>query len=115
MSQLISIAMFTIAVVLTVYAWRDRITGQNAHINEAFANETDMRTLAQQVMASNQSVMSDEEARQAYVRFLTYIRADFSKGIHYVKDFGKRFFGDDVGLKKDLDVRTILDNYASPI
>lgn len=110
--------MFTMAVVLTVYAWRDRITGQNAQINESFVasdTDTDMRALAQQVMANNQSVMSDEEARQAYVRLLTYIRADFSKGIHYVKDFGKRFFGDAVGLKKDLDVRTILDNYMNPL
>ena len=38
-AQLISLSIFTIALVLTVYFWMDRAARRNPIINEAFENE----------------------------------------------------------------------------
>ena len=113
-SQLISIALFTMAVVLTVYAWSDRLRRSNAILNEAFdiqINDADIARLQK----ANEPVPTDAEAVKAHQTLLRYIRNDFHKGIKFVTDLGKRFFGDQVPLRDDLDVRKLMDNYSSPL
>jgi hypothetical protein len=116
-SELISIALFTIALVLTVYAWRDRIAGSNAAINEAFENNGPVLSKEElaQLRSINEEKPSAQDAEKAYRTLLRYIRNDFPVGIKFVDDFGKRFFGDDMPLRKDLDTRRLMDNYMSPL
>ena len=118
-SQLISIALFTIAVVFTIYSWMDRISGKNAIINEAFENKEPHELLNADALkaltSSNEHVPTDAEAVQAHQTLLRYIRNDFSKGIKFVIDLGNRFFGKNTPLKTNLQVDTLMDNYTSPL
>ena len=108
------IGLFTGAVVLTLYGWMDRIKGTNRVINEAFEikiDEIDVAKIAQ----ANERAPTDVEAVEAHQVLLRYARNDFSKGIKFVMDLGKRFFGENVTLRPDLDVRRLMDNYSSPL
>jgi hypothetical protein len=112
--KLIMIGLFTMAVVLTVYGWMDRLKGTNPVINEAFAvqiNEADIAKLSQ----ANEPVPTDMDAVKAHQTLLRYARNDFSKGIKFVMDIGKRFFGDKMTLRPDLDVRRLMENYSNPL
>ncbi len=115
--QLVALGLFTIVAVLTWYGWMDRLARRNPVINEAFDNEgpgitaTDIERLKQ----ANEPVPSDEEATKAHQTLLYYIRNDFGKGVKFVMDFGDRFYGKALPLKKDLDTRGIMDNYRSPL
>ena len=115
--QLIAIGLFTIVAVLTWYGWMDRISHRNPIINEAFDNEGPGITQAdiERLKAANEPVPSDKDAVKAHETLLYYIRNDFGKGIKFVMDFGDRFYGKPLPLKKDLDTRTLLDNYRSPL
>lgn len=115
-TQLISISLFTVALVLTVYGWMDRLKNSNPTINEAFENQVmlDDATLAK-LQAVNEPVPTDKDAVTAHQTLLRYMRNDFSKGIRFAQDFGKRFYGDNVPFRKDLDTRTLMDNYRSPL
>lgn len=115
-SQLISIALFTVALVLTIYGWMDRLKSTNPTINEAFENQVmlDDSTIAK-LQAANEPVPTDKDAVTAHQTLLRYIRNDFSKGIRFAEDFGKRFYGDNLTFRKDLDTRTLMDNYRSPL
>ncbi len=115
--QLLSIAIFTFLSVLTIYAWIDRFRGTNAAINEAFENEKDVLNdeTINKLVKANEPVPTDQEAVTAHQTLLRYIRNDFTKGIKFVMDFGQRFYGDNLPLRQDLDVRTLMDNYSSPL
>jgi len=113
-SQLISIALFTVATVFTVYLWIDRWTGTNKKVNEAFINLSDDPTV-QALTQANEPIPADGDADKAYQTLLRYIRNDYGKGLRFVLDFGNRFFGDKVLVRQDLDVRRLLDNYVSPL
>ena len=108
------IGLFTCAVVLTLYGWMDRIKGGNRVINEAFEVKIDDIDIAKLANA-NEPVPTDMDAVQAHQTLLRYARNDFSKGIKFVMDLGKRFFGETVTLRPDLDVRRLMDNYSSPL
>ncbi len=69
----------------------------------------------QLISENNEPMPTDLEAVQAHQTLLRYIRNDYSKGVKFVIDFGRRFFGDDVRIRNDLDIRTLLDNYQSPL
>jgi len=113
-SQLVSIALFTVAAVLTVYAWSDRLRRSNAILNEAFEVQINEEDLAR-LQNANEPVPTDADAVKAHQTLLRYIRNDFHKGIKFVTDLGKRFFGDQVPLRDDLEVRKLMDNYSSPL
>lgn len=111
LSHLISIGLFTIVTVLTVYGWTDRLRGSSHVIKEAFQDITD----ADLALLKKEPVPTDADAVQAHQTLLRYIRNDFGKGIKFVTDFGKRFFGENMSLRSDLDVRRLMDNYSSPL
>jgi hypothetical protein len=115
--QLISIAIFTVISVLTIYAWIDRYRGTNAQINEAFENEKDILNddTINTLIKANEPEPNDQDAIAAHQTLLRYIRNDFTKGIKFVMDFGQRFYGDNLPLRPDLDVRRLMDNYSSPL
>ena len=108
------IGLFTGAVVLTLYGWMDRIQGTNRTITEAFEVKIDDIDIAKLANA-NEPVPTDMDAVQAHQTLLRYVRNDFSKGIKFVMDFGKRFFGENMSLRPDLDVRRLMDNYNNPL
>jgi hypothetical protein len=114
--QLISIALFTVAVVLTAYGWMDRLKSTNPKINEAFDNQVmlDDASIAK-LQKANEPVPTDAEAVTAHQTLLRYMRNDFTKGIRFAQDFGTRFYGDNLPFRKDLDTRTLMDNYRSPL
>lgn len=116
-SQLISISLFTIAVVITLYSWMDRISGKNAIVKEAFTEPHEILNsdVLQALTKTNESVPTDKEAIQAHQTLLRYIRNDFNKGIKFVMDFGNRFYGPKLPLKENLRVDTLMDNYTSPL
>ena len=108
------IGLFTGAVVLTLYGWMDRIQGTNRTITEAFEVKIDDIDIAKLANA-NEPVPTDMDAVQAHQTLLRYVRNDFSKGIKFVMDFGKRFFGENMSLRPDLDIRRLMDNYNNPL
>ena len=113
-TELVSISLFTMALVITVYAWSDRITGRNAAITEAFATEMNPET-ASMLNDLTATTPTDTDAVNAHKVLLRYIQADWKKGIMFVMDFGKRFYGDDLPLRDNLDPRNLMDNYRSPL
>lgn len=113
--QLISIALFTMAAVITLYGWMDRLQNSNAAIHEAFSSDIMSDELLQKIQSANEPVPTDADAVAAHQTLLRYIRNDFSKGIKFVMDFGTRFYGRALPLRDDLDVRTLMDNYSSPL
>lgn len=105
------------ASVFTFYVIIDRIRGSHPAIQEAFANSDDVlsdETLAK-LRAANEPVPTDADAVAAHQTLLRYMRNDFSKGIRFAQDIGRRFFSDDVSFRQDLDTRTLMDNYRSPL
>ncbi len=115
-AKLISIALFTIVAVLTVYAWSDRLRGTNAAIQEAFENPDVLNDATiNKLIKANEPMPTDQDAVAAHQTLLRYIRNDFSKGIKFVMDFGTRFYGDNLPLRDDLDVRRLMDNYSNPL
>lgn len=114
LSQLLSIGLFTALTVLTVYGIVDRMRGTNKALKEGFdlqVNQSDVDRLT----SISEPVPTDLDAVKAHQTLLRYIRNDFSKGIKFVMDFGKRFFGDNMALRQNLDVRTLMDNYSNPL
>ena len=111
LAHLISIGLFTIVTVLTVYGWSDRIHGTSAVLKENFADTDEQLAL----LRKGPLPPTDEEAVKAHQTLLRYIKNDFSKGIKFVMDFGQRFFGENMTLRTDLDVRRLMDNYSSPL
>jgi len=113
LSQLVSIGLFTVALVLTVSVFSERWRGTNPALKEAFDVQDD--PLVQTIMKANEPIPSDDEAVKAHQTLLRYIRNDFSKGIKFVSALRIQFFEPNTTLKSDLDVRRLLDNYISPL
>ena len=113
-TDLVSISLFTMAAVITVYAWSDRITGRSAAITEAFDTQMNPETASalNDLMATTPT---DTDANNAYKVLLRYIQADWTKGVLFVMDMGKRFYGPNMPVRDDLDVRHLMDNYRSPL
>ena len=120
--KLISIGFFAFLVFLTLFSWKELIEyGSRSRFrsqqSEGFSNPIDLTSDAviNNLIKSNEPVPTDADAIAAHQTLLRYIRNDFSKGILFVDDFGTRFFGDKLPLRSDLDPRTLLDNYRSPL
>lgn len=119
-----SLGFFVFTLTITVYYWMDAFSyrrnsrkGRN-NAEEGFANEEQNivsdKTI-NNIIQSNEPVPTDADAIQAHQTLLRYIRNDFSRGIRFVDDLGKRFYGDKIPLRPDLDVRKLMDNYQSPL
>jgi hypothetical protein len=123
LEKLLSIGFFAFIVFLTLFSWKEIIEygmqkrSSVKKIKESFANEVDFTSDAviNNIIKNNEPVPTDAEAVAAHQTLLRYIRNDFSKGINFVSDFGKRFYGDNLPLRSDLDVRILMDNYRSPL
>lgn len=114
--QLISIGLFTVATVFTLYVLIDRVKKGNPAVNEAFEGGAmlDDATIAK-LQKANEPVPTDAEAVTAHQTLLRYMRNDFSKGIRFAQDLGQKFFGDNIPFRQDLDTRKLMDNYRSPL
>ncbi len=114
-SSLISISLFVITATITLYCWMDAYS--YGRKREGFVSSEGVisdKTI-NNIIKNNEPVPTDADAIQAHQTLLRYIRNDFSHGIRFVDDFGKRFFGDKMPLRPDLDVRKLMDNYQSPL
>jgi hypothetical protein len=113
-AQLLTISIVTIITLWTVYFWIDRWKGMASPLNEAFESDINIK-IAQQLINANEPAPTDEEAVAAHQTLLRYIRNDFNKGIKFILDFRDRFFGPSAPIRSDLDVRTLMDDYSSPL
>ena len=116
-AQLISIGLATFVAVITIYGWMDRIQGTNAKINEGFTSTPDLSSdaIIDHLKKANEQIPTPDEAVKAHKTLLLFIQSDFGRGIKFVDDFGNRFFGDSMKLRKDLDTRTLMDTYVNPL
>lgn len=118
--QLISIGLATFVAVITIYGWIDRIQGTNAKINEGFASQSAGEILTsdaviEHLKKANEQIPTPDDAVKAHRTLIQFIQHDFGRGIKIVDDFGRRFFGDDMKLRSDLDTRKLMDNYVNPL
>jgi hypothetical protein len=114
--QLIGIGLFTVALVLTVYTWIDRIQeGREKRNIEGFSGDIIGKATLDMITKAVYVPPTDAEAEAAHAVLLRYIQHDFGKGIKFARDFGDRFFGTDLPFREDLDIRKLMDNYQSPL
>jgi hypothetical protein len=111
---LVGIVGFVFVSALTLFFWIDRWRGVESPVSEAFADTITQGEL-NRLAANLSSMPTDDDAIQAHQTLLRYISNDFNKGIKFVLDFGQRFYGDNLPLRQDLDTRTLMDNYRSPL
>ncbi len=119
-AELLSIGLFTMAVVITVMAWNDRLAGTNAAINEAFVDSGKMKDMDKESLQKLEKLtsgVSEEEAGEAYEKVLQFIKKDFARGALFVEDITRRFYGNAAprNFREDLDVARLLDNYRNPL
>jgi len=108
------IGLFTAAIVFTVYGWMDRLRGSNAAINEAFEPMLSVNDAAKLANAT-EGEPTDLDAVKAHQTLLRYSQNDFGKGVKFIMDIGKRFYGDNLKLRDDLEVRTLMNGYRNPL
>lgn len=114
--QLISIALFTCATVLTFLSWSEYLGSKRSQ--EGFVSGSEdilSNDVLKMISKANEPVPTDLQAVEAHQTLLRYIRNDVRKGSKFIADFRDRFFGTNVPLRRDIDVRTLLDNYQSPL
>jgi len=119
-AELLSIGLFTMAVVITVMAWNDRLGATNAAINEAFEDSGKMKDLDKESLRQLEKLaggVSETEAAAAYKTVLQFIQKDFGRGALFAQDMTRRFYGDAApqSFREDLDVTTLMDNYSNPL
>lgn len=119
-SQLISIGLFTAAVVLTIYAWMDRARYSNRYFKpvEAFDNPTN--PLATDIPTNSLTVCqpanpTDADAIAAHKTLLKYTNQNVANGLRFMKSIGKDFFVQPVTLRTDIDPSSLVNNYVSPL
>lgn len=114
--QLISIALFTCATVLTFLSWSEYVGSKRSH--EGFVSGSEdilSNEVMKMISKANEPVPTDLQAVEAHQTLLRYIRNDARKGSKFIADFRDRFFGSNIPLRRDIDMRTLLDNYQSPL
>jgi len=115
-SQLISIGLFTAAVVLTLYAWNDRIRNARGLLTEAFDNPVDPLALPK----PSQSITipdtpTDADAVAAHKILLLYTTQNLEKGLRFIKAIGRQFFEPPFSIRTDINPLTLTNNYVSPL
>lgn len=115
--QLLSIALFTFVLALSVFSWREHATSQRRYEGFADGKEADIMSpeVIKAIKMANEPTISPKEADAAYQTLLRFIRNDYNTGRKFVTDFGIRFFGEDVPIRDDLDVPALMENYHSPL
>ena len=119
-SQLISIGLFTAAVVLTIYAWMDRARYSNRYFKpvEAFDNPTNplATDIPTNLVTVNQPANpTDADAIAAHKTLLKYTNQNVANGLRFMKSIGKDFFVQPVTLRTDIDPSSLVNNYVSPL
>jgi hypothetical protein len=90
-------------------------------LNEGFMsmNNTVLSDKVIEMIAkNNEPVPTDQDVVEAHQTLLRYIRNDYGKGVKFLFDIRDRFFEGDQckpTIRKDLDIRTLLDNYQNPL
>jgi len=111
--QLISIGLATMVTVATLYFWYDRWKGTSM---EGFADMNKARIDAADLLFNTKPVIpTDDEAIEAHKTILRYIGGNLPNGIKIIKDFGTRFYGDNLPLRQNVETRNLMDNYRSPL
>jgi hypothetical protein len=67
------------------------------------------------IAKNNEPIPTDQEAIEAHQTLLRYIKNDYPKGVSFIIDIRDRFFDPNTEIRRDLDIRTLLDNYQSPL
>jgi hypothetical protein len=117
-SQLISIGLFTAAVVLTIYAWTDRIKHSSRYMTEAFDNPSDplvaptAKSIYEPVVPENPT---DTDAIVAHKTLLRYTSQNLQNGLRFMLAISKQFFVQPANLRTDLNPSTLMNNYMSPL
>jgi hypothetical protein len=116
LKTLASIGIFTSLFLLTLLFWREYLRSSRSKEGFIAMNSTVLSDKVIQMIAkNNEPVPTDQEAVEAHQTLLRYIRNDYPKGVKFVVDLRDRFFGEDIPIRSDLDIRTLLDNYQSPL
>ncbi len=122
LKTLVSIGLFTSLFLLTVLFWREYLRSPkskegftSASANNIMNNTVLSDKVIDMIAKNNEPVPTDQDAVEAHQTLLRYIRNDYSKGVKFVIDLGNRFFGEEVPIRNDLDIRKLLDNYHSPL
>ena len=115
--HLISIGLATMVTVATIYFWIDRFKGTNPAIQEAFVDmdSAKLQALDKILQMDDEVIPTDNQAVDAHMTLLRYISGNLPKGIRFIEDFGKRFYGDNLKLRDNLDARNLMKNYRSPL
>jgi len=118
-TQLISIGLFTGAVVLTIYAWMDRVRYSKRYFKgvESFANPPNPLSIPNVDVSPIPfpSDPTDADALAAYKTLLTYTSQNVAKGLRFMKAVGNTFFVQPVQLRTDIDPANLMNNYVSPL
>ena len=96
-------------------SWREY--GTRRSTREGFQDILDDKII-KKILDANEPKITPRDADAAYQTLLRFIRNDYTTGRKFVRDFGIRFFGEDdkaPPMRDDLDVRTLMDNYHSPL
>jgi hypothetical protein len=110
-SQLVSIGLFTAAVVLTLYAVSDRM---KAARSEGFDNPPPTVVVNTSVIQIPETP-TDAEAVAAHKTLLRYTSQNLENGLRFMTAIGKEFFEPPFALRTDIDPATLLNNYISPL
>jgi len=117
-TQLISIGLFTGAVILTLYAWNDRIrySSRYSKATESFQNPPNPLSVPPLVLAPMVSENpTDQDAINAHKTLLIYTSQNVAKGLRFIKSIGKNFFVEPITLRTDIDPASLMNNYVSPL
>jgi len=107
-SQLMSIGLFTIAVVLSMYAVRDRMRSYNT---EGFENPVVVNTPLIEIPDNP----TDDQAVAAHKTLLTYTSQNLENGVRFMNAIGTQFFEPPFAIRTDFDPKTLMNNYISPL
>ena len=110
-SELISIGLFTVAVVLSVYVLRDRLSA-SVH-TEGFANPTTITINTPTMQVPDKP--TDADAVLAHKTLLVYTSQNLEKGIRFLTAIGEQFFEPPFAIRTDIDPATLMNNYISPL
>lgn len=72
--------------------------------------------LLQSGLAAPDHPPTPAEASQAYHTLLRFVRADYTRGLAFVQDVGRRFYEEGgAKLRKDVDPARLLEGYVDPL
>jgi hypothetical protein len=120
-SELISIGLFTAAVVLSVYALRDRLRASIS--TEGFANPSPFggqRTQPTTItintpMDQVPDKPTDADAVLAHKTLLVYTSQNLEHGVRFLTAIGEQFFEPPFAIRTDINPATLMNNYINPL